>query len=71
MSLPDLRLLFGPDLRHVERLGGRIASFFHGEGNHVALIGEYSYPAIVIGNDSLLVSWTRNRTEIAFARVRA
>ncbi|MFA6507947.1 MAG: sialidase family protein [Treponemataceae bacterium] len=31
--------------------------------------GEFSYPAIVKGPDTLFVSWTRNRTEIAFARI--
>lgn len=31
--------------------------------------GEYSYPAIVTGSDGFFVSWTRNRKEIAVARV--
>jgi predicted neuraminidase len=31
--------------------------------------GEFSYPALVRGADSLLVSWTRNRSDIAFARI--
>ncbi len=32
-------------------------------------MGEFSYPAIVRGPDTVFVSWTRNRTEIAFAQI--